>query len=193
MQSLPSELKHLIVELSSGSPASLAALARTHTSFQREAEKALYDTISIIAGGIVSMKCMETLATNPKKAALVHTLIIEYYARYDRDEKGNQKVRTYLSKSLINMHSLSDFRVRSRPGGEVDMKDLNRILWSVFKTIISQTPNNDSAGDTVEVIFNYTPFTSSTFSIFLKSLRVKPHCRYLDYISLALRDTRDTS
>ena len=186
MQSLPSELKHFIIELSSGSHNSLAALARTHTSFQREAEKALYDTISVFSGGRDSLKCMETLATNPKKAALVHSLIIEY-ARYD--EMGNQKVTTYLLKSLINMHSLSDFRVRSRPGGEVDMKGLNKILWSVFKILIPQTPNNDSAGDTVEVIFNYTPFTSTTFSIFLKSLRVKPNCRYLDYISLAVRDT----
>ena len=80
MQSLPSELKHLIVELSSGSPASLAALARTHTSFQSEAEEALYDTISIFAGGIHSMKCMETLATNPNKAALVRLLIIDISA-----------------------------------------------------------------------------------------------------------------
>ena len=190
MQSLPSELKHLIVELSSGSPASLAALARTHTSFQSEAEEALYDTISIFAGGIHSMKCMETLATNPNKAALVRLLIIEYLRP---NETENRKVMNYLSKSLINMHSLSDFRVRSPPGYEVEMKGLGKILWSVFNILIPQTPNNDSAGDTVEVIFNYTPFTPTTFSIFLKSLRVKPHCRYLDYISLALRDTRDTS
>ena len=41
---LPSELKCLIVELLSNS---LAALARTHTAFQREAEKpeALYKTL----------------------------------------------------------------------------------------------------------------------------------------------------
>ena len=91
------------------------------------------------------------------------------------------------------MHALSDFRVRSPPGYEVEMKGLGKILWSVFNILIPQTLNNDSAGDTVEVIFNYTPFTATTFSIFLKSLRVKPHCRYLDYISLALRDTRDTS
>ena len=103
----------------------MAALARTHTSFQREAEKALYDTISIFSGGKDSLKCMETLATNPKKAALVRFLIIEY-ARHDKVE--NRKVTTYLSKSLINMHSLSDFRVRSRPGGEVEMKGLGKTL-----------------------------------------------------------------
>ena len=182
MQSLPSELKHFIIELSSGSPNSLAALARTHTSFQREAEKALYDTIYIFSGDRDSLKCMETLATNPKKAALVHSLIIES-SRYDKIE--NQTVTTYLSKSLINMHSLSDFRVRSRPG-EMKGLPMEKILWSVFKILIPQTLNNDYAGDTVEVIFNYTPYTPATFAIFLKSLRVKPHCRYLDYISLAV-------
>ena len=133
MQSLPSELKHFIIELSSGSHNSLAALARTHTSFQREAEKALYDTIYIFSGDRDSLKCMETLATNPKKAALVHSLIIES-SRYDKIE--NQTVTTYLSKSLINMHSLSDFRVRSRPGGEVEMKGLGKILWLVCKILI---------------------------------------------------------
>ena len=43
MQSLPSELKHLVVELCSESPNSLAALARTHTSYQREAEMESHD------------------------------------------------------------------------------------------------------------------------------------------------------
>ena len=41
MQLLPLGLKHLIVELSSGSPSSLAVLARTHPVYQREAERAL--------------------------------------------------------------------------------------------------------------------------------------------------------
>ena len=68
MQSLPAELKCHIVKLSSGSPNILAALARTHTSFQREAEKALYDTLFFIfAYSDDSLKCMETLATNSEK------------------------------------------------------------------------------------------------------------------------------
>jgi len=122
---LPSELKCLIVELSSGSPNSLAALARTHTSYQREAERALYDNIFIFTLRDDSLKCMETLATNPEKAALVRFLTVEY-AR-DNTVK-NRRVTTYLSKSLINMHSLSDFRIRSRPGDEAQMKGLGKIL-----------------------------------------------------------------
>jgi hypothetical protein len=186
MQLLPLELMRLIVELCSDSPNSLAALARTHPSFQRQAEKALYDTISIFTSSDDSLKCMETLATNPEKAALVRSLIIEY-ARDMNIE--NRRVTTYLSKSLINMHSLSDFRVRSRPSNEAEMKGLGKILKSVCKILIFSKPNNDSAGDTVEVIFDCTLFTATTFSTFHKSLRVKPSCRYLEYIPLPLRDT----
>ena len=132
MQLLPSELKHLIVELSSGSPNSLAALARTHTAYRREAERALYNTLTIYASSDDSLKCMETLATNPEKAALVRFLIIEYA---HGNINKNRRVMTFLSKSLINMHSLSDLRVRSWRGeAEAElMKGLGEILWSVYK------------------------------------------------------------
>ena len=132
MQLLPFELKHLIVELSSGSPNSLAALARTHPAYRREAERALYDTLTIYASNDDSLKCMETLATNPEKALLVHFLTVEYAHEIFGT---NQRVTTYLSKSLINMHTLSDFRIRCRPGGEEMMKDLGKILWSVCKIL----------------------------------------------------------
>ena len=140
MQLLPSEIKCLIVDLvsSSESPTSstptrsLAALARTHSAFQREAERALYGTLFIYAFTNKSLKCMETLATNPEKAALVRFLIIEYaHGKIDK----NRRVMTFLSKSLINMHSLSDLRVRSWRGeAEAElMKGLGEILWSVYK------------------------------------------------------------
>ena len=132
MQSLPLELKLLIVEKSSGSPNSLAALARTHTSFQKAAENALYHTLSIFVYND-SLKCMETLATNSEKAALVRFLTIEYASN---NTNMNRKMATYLSKSLINMHSLSDLRVRSRPDDEAHMKGLDKILWSVCKNLI---------------------------------------------------------
>ena len=130
MQLLPAELKIHIIELFSGSPDSLAALARTHTSFQREAEKALYDTLSIFAYSDDSLKCLETLATSSEKAALVRFLIVEYHLN---SISKNRRVTTYLSKILINMHSLSDFRVRVRPNKvEAKMiKSLGEILWSV--------------------------------------------------------------
>jgi len=124
---LPSELKLLIVELSSGSRSSLAALALTHSSFQREAEKALYD--SIYAYSEDDLKCMETLATNPEKAALVRFLNIEY--AYD-NVKNNRMMTSYLSKSLTNMHTLTDLRIKSRINGPSKMwhwyKRLSEIL-----------------------------------------------------------------
>jgi hypothetical protein len=136
MQLLPSELKHLIVELCSGSPSSLAALARTHSAYQSKAEKALYDTLSIFASNDNSSKCMKTLATNPKKAAFVRFLTIEF-ASENIDENCERRVTTYLSKSLIDMHSLSDFRVlRSHLGNEGPIKRLGKIIWSVCKISI---------------------------------------------------------
>ena len=114
------------MELSSGSRSSLAALARTHSTYQREAERALYHSIFIYAHYIDSLKCLEKLATNSEKAILVHFLSVEYaYEIFGT----NQRVTTYLSKSLINMHSLSDFRIRCCPGDEEIMKDLGKILW----------------------------------------------------------------
>ena len=167
MQLLPSELKYLIVEQCSGSPNSLAALARTHTSYQREAEKALYDTLSICAFSDDSLKCMETLATNSEKAALVRFLTIEYAC--DNINK-NRRMTVSLLKSLVNMHSLSDFRVRAHPGkAETQMmKGLAKILWSVCKILIF-SKTKSSTGHTVKVIFDYKLFTATTFSTFLKS------------------------
>ena len=135
MESLPAELKSHIVMLSSDSSNSLAALACTHSAYQREAEKALYHTLSIFANYDDSLKCMETLVTNSEKAALVHFLTVEY-AREDTIE--NQRLTSYLSKSLINMHSLSDFRVRSGPDEDTAemIKGLSKILWSVYKILV---------------------------------------------------------
>jgi hypothetical protein len=138
MQLLPSELKHLIAELlaivssASTTRSSLAAMARTHPSYQREAERALYNTLLIHAYADKYLKCMEILARNQEKAALVRSLTIEY-ARCTGSGNidKNRKVTTYLSKSLINMHTLSDLRIRVLPDGEGMSLELEKILWSV--------------------------------------------------------------
>ena len=130
MQLLPSELQCLIAELSSRN--SLAALARTHSSYQSVAEKALYNTLYIYADSDDSLKCMETLATNSEKAALVRFLTINY-ACVRASTNMSQRLVSYLLKSLINMHSLSDLRVRSWLGGvkahRQFIKGLGMILW----------------------------------------------------------------
>ena len=130
---LPSELKHLIVELSSKD--TLLSLARTHSAIQREAEQALYRTLSN-----PSFKCLETLATNSEKAGFVHFLMERIYP-----STGPLTVqmidylfkikRFYLLNALVNMHCLSDLRLQL-PGRYCDdirpwTKSLNIILWSV--------------------------------------------------------------
>ena len=145
---LPSELKHRIVELSSQD--TLASLARTHTTFQRIAEQALYRTLSD-----PSLKCLETLFTNSKKAGCVYFLSMEHSYRVMNGPKGIftpprgslalPLIDHYLLKSQIfyllnaqvNMHRLSDLRLRM-PWADNDkellswIEGLNMILWSVY-------------------------------------------------------------
>lgn len=159
----------------------MAALARTHSAFLREAEEVLYESLYIIDNDN-SLKCMKTLATNPEKAALVRFLTITYtFINIDCD----RRLTTILLKSLINMHSLSDFRMKSWAGIKPIMMDegICKILWSVSKILIfTKLSGYDSAGDTVKIIFDYELSTASTFSTFLKSLRAKQNCRYLECI-----------
>ena len=139
MQLLPSELKHHIVtELSSLN--SLAALARTHTAFQREAERALYHTVSIFLGEDDALRCLETLLANSEKAALVRSLMMMECTRNNPDQ--NRRAMTLLVKVLINMHSLSEFRLIMPDISETrfenrneSIKNLNRILWLVYEVL----------------------------------------------------------
>ena len=132
--SLPSELKYRIAELSSHG--TLAALARTHTTFQREAERALYRIVSY-----PSLECLETLATNSEKAGFVHFLTMECFTQETRKKKKERKKKDYwrapieyLLNALSNMHCLSDFRLRLPWGYEIHpwVEILNEILWSVY-------------------------------------------------------------
>ncbi|KAF8800009.1 hypothetical protein BYT27DRAFT_7118759, partial [Phlegmacium glaucopus] len=104
---LPPELKHHITKLSS--PHSLASLARTHTAYQREAEQALYHTLSIRPFKESSLICLETLATNPEKAGFVRFLTMECAPN---KTYSDQQAMAYLFKALVNMRALSDFRSR---------------------------------------------------------------------------------
>jgi hypothetical protein len=61
------------------------------------------------------------------KAGLVRYLTIEY-TRTHNDK--NRRLTTYLSKSLVNMHSLSGEVVAQM------IKGLGKILWSVCKILI---------------------------------------------------------
>ena len=120
---LPSELKHRIAELSSHD--SLASLARTHTAIQTQAEQALYGTLSY-----PSMRCLETLATNSEKAGFVRFLKVASECVID----DHLRAMDYLLKALVNMHSLSDFRLPDeRQLSEKTLNSLNKVLWSVYE------------------------------------------------------------
>ena len=127
---LPSELKHRIAELSSQD--TLLSLARTHSAIQREAEQALYRTISD-----PSLKCLETLATNSEKAGFVHFLSMEGSFRKHRIIDSTWRAPIdYLINALVNMHCLSDLRLqlprRYRDDFQSWIKSLDIILWSVY-------------------------------------------------------------
>lgn len=119
---LPSELKHHIAELSS--PSSLASLARTHTAYKRVAEQALYNTISLFPNDVNSLTCVETLAMNSEKAAFVRFLTMQFWGDHHWDTRSI--FITYLLKALINMHFLSDLRLRSHNNEWID--DVRKIL-----------------------------------------------------------------
>ena len=122
---------------------------------------------------------METLATNAVKANLVHFLAVDCVRR-----GNNQEAMAYLLKALINMHTLSDLRLRTRFFA-IDSwtQDLADILWSVHEVLIVLKLTNLHA---VKIISNYklctaTITTMITFSTFLESSSIKPSCRYLEY------------
>jgi hypothetical protein len=123
---LPPELKHRIVELSSHDTLALASLARTHTTYQILAEQALY--LSLYEP---SLKCLETLATNSEKAGFVRFLTTSMGNVYFRVEDDPQRAIGYLLNALVNMHSLSDLRLRIP--WHFETESLDKILWSVYE------------------------------------------------------------
>jgi hypothetical protein len=85
------------------------------------------------------LKCMKTLVTNSKKAALVRFLTVTIDSEYtsgDIDLYRQGRVTDYLSKSLNNMHSLSDLRILRSHGNGLRMKKLDKILRSVYEILI---------------------------------------------------------
>ena len=113
----------------------MASLARTHTAYQREAEQALYRTVSY-----PSLKCLETLSRNSEKAGFVRFFTMEFVHRRRQNDDSSWRSIDYLLNALVNMHFLSDFRVRM-PHYEIDpwvervMESLEKIMWSVYELL----------------------------------------------------------
>ena len=71
------------------------------------------------------------MATNSEKAGFVRSLALEDY----RTLGDHQQAISYLLNALVvNMHSLSDFRLRIpwRYGDQPWFRSLEKILWSVY-------------------------------------------------------------
>ena len=124
-------------------------MARTHTAFQREAERALYRTLSD-----PSLKCLKTLATNSEKAGFVHILTMGRVNLENDSDNPWRSIDYLLLNALVNMHSLFDFRLRmprfedlTRIENQEDIfwvlmprrerqsriESLENILWSVYE------------------------------------------------------------
>ncbi|PPR06076.1 hypothetical protein CVT26_005282 [Gymnopilus dilepis] len=107
---LPAELKCRIADFSP--PSTLAALARTHPTYQKEAEEALYRTLSINTHHDKDLKCLETLAKSEGKAQLVRRLIVECGRRRVLE---NEAAMSHIINALPVMRAVLDLRVRMRP------------------------------------------------------------------------------
>jgi hypothetical protein len=129
LQILPPELIYNIGTFCT--PSSLASLAQVHTSYQREAERALYRTLSIrICPNDV--KCLDTLFAHPQRASIVRSLTAEF-PRWESEE--NSVATESLFGALGHMHALSDLRIRLRVTNHVSLKEqINDALRSVWLT-----------------------------------------------------------
>ncbi|KAF5309283.1 hypothetical protein D9611_014671 [Ephemerocybe angulata] len=96
---LPSELREEI--LSYCDKGHLAAISSTEKGFGAQAERWLYRTVSLHESRPVELvKCLGTLAKNPKKACMVESLAISFY---DHNQKRTSEDRANISSMELSM------------------------------------------------------------------------------------------
>ena len=89
----------------------LASLARVHSSFQEDAERAIYQALFIrIDCDSNESTCLATLSTNLQKASMVKSLHIELVQR--SDENQIPTTWPFNLDALYNMRELSDLRIQ---------------------------------------------------------------------------------
>jgi hypothetical protein len=108
---------------------SLASLAQVHTSYQEEAECALYHKLYIYTD-YKEVTCLYMLSTNPRRASMVNSLTVEFPSKWDHKSRT---AAASLFKALYHMQALSDLRVRLPVDNTVDplQEQLNCVLQSV--------------------------------------------------------------
>ncbi|KAF5336011.1 hypothetical protein D9611_006174 [Ephemerocybe angulata] len=134
----------------------LAAISSTDKSFGAEAERWLYRTVSLHESRLVELvKCLETLAKNPKKAGVVKSLAVSFYDSYKRrtpeDEAtiNSMELMVHLAKGLFEMRSLTFLSFRPHEGMDTKLV-MGMIGAKQFKlTSLFMTLQKDSANSTV--------------------------------------------
>ncbi|RDB22291.1 hypothetical protein Hypma_010625 [Hypsizygus marmoreus] len=112
----------------------LAVCALANSTFKVEAERRIYRKIVLtsVMGPRLS-QCLETLATVPKKAALVR-----YFSTYRRLSLRGTPL-AHLGKALINMVSLDELRLPMKMKSMVVDRALQHCTFSLKKLCISMT------------------------------------------------------
>ncbi|KAF6753028.1 hypothetical protein DFP72DRAFT_903166 [Ephemerocybe angulata] len=139
---LPSELREEI--LSYCDKGHLAAISSTEKGFGAQAERWLYRTVSLHESRPVELvKCLGTLAKNPKKACMVESLAISFYDHNQKRTSDSEDSAIISSRELSMMHihlvqALSEMRsltfLSLRPHATMDTTLIMRIVGNrIFK------------------------------------------------------------
>ena len=137
---------------------------------------------------ILPWNVLETLAANSEKAGFVRFLKVECVPDDGNDD--HSRAMDYLLNALVNMHSLSDFRLfNERRLWENTLNYLNKILWLVYELGIFDLLKTNSSCNTVTIIFDYKLCTAINVLTLIESSGVKPNCRFLEYTGLFMRIT----
>ncbi|KAF6764845.1 hypothetical protein DFP72DRAFT_869415 [Ephemerocybe angulata] len=134
---LPNELREEV--LSYCDKGELAAISSTDKGFGAEAERWLYRTVSLHESRLVELiKCLDTLAKNPKKAGMVESLAVSFYDHYQRRTPedwaiiNSVELMVHLAQALLEMRSLTFLSFRPHEG--MDTKLVMRAIGTrIFK------------------------------------------------------------
>lgn len=100
-----------------------------HTSYQEEAERALYQKLYIFTNHR-EVACLDMLFAHPRRASMVTSLTVEFPTKWD---DNSRMAAVSLSKALYHMQALSDLRIRLPFNNPEDSlrEQLNHVLLSV--------------------------------------------------------------
>jgi hypothetical protein len=113
-------------------PTYLATIALVSPTFQIEAERLLYKSITLTPpsrGKVIS--CFKTLATGSHRATLVRSLVVAYRDEYDL----TRTIFNRVCRILPAMTSLKHLDLRLPPGPRYISRSLEPVLKCVYKFV----------------------------------------------------------